>query len=413
MRQEQTEPRMTIRDNPATRRGGIPRGIARSGPAILSYGFRPFFLGAGIFAVLAMVLWTGALTRGWPVGGETYGALHWHAHEMVFGYAGATLAGFLLTAIPNWTGRLPLSGTPLLVLFCLWLAGRIAMLQPELFGLYPAALLDAALFPILALVAGREIVAGRNWKNLKILIVLVALSLVNVGYHAAALSGGDNHLTVRAGIAILVVLIGLVGGRMVPSFTRNWLVKQGAERLPHPFDWFDIVAMAALAAALAAWLLAPEGMATAILCALAAVLQGTRLVRWQGYATAREPLLLVLHLAYGFIPVGVAALGAAALGWVSETAALHLLTVGGIGLMTLSVMTRATRGHTGRPLSASPTTTIAFATLLAAALLRPLAELVPGAYEPLLALGATAWIAAYTLFIWEYAPMLLAARQNT
>src|SRR5690606_673555 len=121
------------------RAGGIPRGLATDGPALLSYGFRPFFLGAGLFAVLAMALWIGALTEGWEIGGATYGALNWHAHEMLFGYSTAALAGFMLTAIPNWTGRLPVSGRPLLALVLLWLAGRLAMLSPEALGLYPAA----------------------------------------------------------------------------------------------------------------------------------------------------------------------------------------------------------------------------------------------------------------------------------
>ena len=153
----------------ARRRGGIPRGLATDGPALLSYGFRPFFLGAGLFAIVAMALWIGALTEGWEVGGATYGALYWHAHEMLFGYSTAALAGFMLTAIPNWTGRLPVSGRPLLAIVLLWLAGRIVMLSPEAFGLYPAVVIEAAFVPVLAAIAGREIISGRNWKNLKIL----------------------------------------------------------------------------------------------------------------------------------------------------------------------------------------------------------------------------------------------------
>ncbi len=390
----------------ARRRGGIPRGLATKGPALLSYGFRPFFLGAGLFAIVAMALWIGALTVGWEIGGATYGALRWHAHEMLFGYSTAALAGFMLTAIPNWTGRLPVSGRPLLALVLLWLAGRIAMLSPEAFGLYPAVVVDAAFVPVLAAVAGREIVSGRNWKNLKILIALTALSGVNIGFHLQVLLGADVQIALRAAVSVLVALIGLVGGRIVPSFTRNWLVKAGSARLPAPHGRFDVAAMVALVLALVSWTVLPETIVTSILAAAASVLQLWRLIRWRGYATLEEPLLIVLHVAYAFIPLGMLGVALSAPGWFSAPAALHLLTVGAIGNMTLAVMTRATLGHTGRRLLASVWTSLAYLSLLISAVVRPFAELLPEQYHTILSLSGSTWMLAFAIFSFEYGRML-------
>jgi uncharacterized protein involved in response to NO len=394
--------------NEATaRRGAIPRGLATAGPAVLSYGFRPFFLAAGVFAPLAMLAWIGALTLGWQIGGTTYGALAWHAHEMLFGYSVAALAGFMLTAIPNWTGRLPVSGRPLLALALTWLAGRLAMLQPDLLGLYPAAAIEAVFLPLLAGIAAREIFAGRNWKNLKIPVALVTLTAVNLSFHTVVLSGGDPALVFRAGVAVLVALVGLVGGRIIPSFTRNWLAKAGSKVLPVPFGRFDIAAMTALVAGLALWTVFPAEWPTAVVAAIAAVLQLVRLWRWRGFATLEEPLLLVLHAAYLFIPLGLIGLGLEAAGWLSGASVLHIFTVGVIGTMTLAVMTRATRGHTGRKLTASNLTSVSYLALLFAAVLRPFAELLPGQYHLLLEAAGTCWIVAFVLFACEYGPMLV------
>lgn len=392
------------------RRGGIPRGLATTGPAVLSYGFRPFFLAAGLFAPLAMLTWIGALTLGWQVGGITYGALAWHAHEMLLGYSVAALAGFMLTAIPNWTGRLPVSGMPLLALVLTWLAGRLAMLEPDLLGLYLAAAIEAVFLPLLTAIAAREIIAGRNWKNLKILAGLSTLTFVNLWFHAVILTGGDPSMPFRGGVAVLVALVGLVGGRIIPSFTRNWLVKAGAKALPAPIDRVDIAAMVALIAALAAWVVLPGEPVTAVIAAIAGALQLVRLSRWRGYATLEEPLLLVLHIAYLFVPLGLAGMGLEALGWLSGPSVLHILTVGVIGNMTLAVMTRATRGHTGRKLTASSTTTLSYLLLLLAAMLRPFAELLPAYYHLLLAVGGTCWIGAFGLFVIEYGTMLVAPK---
>ena len=387
----------------------VPRGIAADGPAILAYGFRPFFLGAACFAVLSMALWIGALTAGWEIGGS-YGPLNWHAHEMLLGYVSAALAGFMLTAIPNWTGRLPVSGLPLLGLVALWLSGRLVMLAPGMLGDIGTVAVDASFLPALALVAAREILAGRNWKNLKILLGLVTLSAANLWFHIAMLTGSDPGMVLRLTVSIYVALIALVGGRMVPSFTRNWLAKAGAQQLPHPFDRLDVAAVAGLLAALALWVLAPEGLPTAGLATGAAALQLVRLLRWRGWTTFGEPILIMLHIGYAFLPLGLAGIGLAALGWLSAPSALHLLTVGAIGNMTFAVMTRATLGHTGRPVRASPLTVLAYVALLLAAIVRPFAELLPSDYHLILWASAAGWMAAFAIFVAVYGPMLLSAR---
>jgi len=355
-----------------------------------------------------MGLWIGALAAGWPIGGS-YGAANWHAHEMLFGYATAALGGFMLTAIPNWTGRLPVSGPPLLVLVVLWLAGRLALLAPDIAGPTASAVIDALFLPGLAFVAGREIFAGRNWKNLKILAALLALSLANIGFHVSVLAGLDSGYAYRAALGVFVMLIALVGGRIVPSFTRNWLAR-AKRKLPAPFDGVDRLALGISGGALAAWVIWPEHSVVALLCALAALAQGWRLWRWQGWGARDDMLVAILHLGYGFIPLGLAGLAVAALGGLSLVAALHLLTVGAIGCMTLAVMSRATLGHTGRPLHASRLTVVAYAALILAALARPLAEKVDGFYMEMLSLSGALWIAAFVLFIAEYGPMLVSPR---
>lgn len=390
--------------------GGIPRGLSRTGPAILSYGFRPFFLLAGCWAVLAMTLWVVALTLGSSIGGR-YGPVNWHAHEMVFGYTTAVLAGFMLTAIPNWTGRLPVSGAPLLVLVIVWLAGRTTLLAPDSIGLVPTILIEAAFLPLLTLIALREIVAGRNWKNLKILFALLALTIANCWFHAAVLGSYDTGQALRLGVSAWGVLIALIGGRIIPSFTRNWLARHNAGKLPQPFGRFDQACLVAMVVALGVWVARPDGLPTAVLCFLAGALQLVRLVRWRGWATLREPIVFVLHIAYGFLAVGLWAIGLAAYRAMTLPSAIHILLIGAIGGMTLAVMSRASLGHTGRAIRASTLTVLAYIYLFAAALIRPLVDIAPDFYYPLFAVSGILWILSFGTFTLVYLPILASPRQ--
>lgn len=389
--------------------GGIPRGLAESGPAVLSYGFRPFFLLAGIWAVLAMVLWVITLTTGFPAGGAL-GGVNWHAHEMVFGYTSAVLAGFMLTAIPNWTGRLPVSGLPLLALVLVWLAGRLALLAPDLAGLELSLVVDAAFLPALTVVAMREIVAGRNWKNLKILFGLLTLSTANIWFLASVYLGEDPSAAARLAVGAWVVLIAVVGGRIVPSFTRNWMSRHGNKKLPAPFGRFDQLSVVLLLVALMAWTVAPQGYATAALSCLAAAANFIRLVRWRGYSTTSEPIVLVLHVAYLFLVVGLVMIALSALQIVEYAAAMHVLLIGCVGGMTLAVMTRASLGHTGRPIRAGALATAAYVNVFLAAAIRPLVAVFPQHYYFIFSVSGLLWIFAFAAFTAAYLPILMSPR---
>ncbi|MEJ5081219.1 NnrS family protein [Ochrobactrum sp. MYb379] len=396
---------------PSERRGAIARGFKKTGPAIFSYGFRPFFLGGAIWAVLAMLLWIFSLTIGLSVGGA-YGALNWHAHEMVFGFSSAVLAGFLLTAVPNWTGRLPVSGMPLALLFGAWFVGRLVFLNPDITNIYVAVTIESLFLPLLLFICAREIVAGRQWKNLKVLIAVAVVTLANLTFHYLALSGGDVAMANRIGVSAYVLLIMLIGGRIIPSFTRNWLNKAGLTQFPTSFNRYDGLCIIVGAVTCVAWVAMPESTVTAILAIITAVLHTIRLYRWRGWSVAREKLLLVLHIAYAFVPLGYIAIACSALGHLNPFSALHIMTVGVIGCMMLAVMTRATRGHTGRPLTATLTTQIAYLCIILAALTRPFAEMMPNFFHTFLAGSALLWMLAFGLYVLEYGPMLSRKRKT-
>lgn len=218
--------------------GGIPRGLSRTGPVLFSYGFRPFFLGGALWAVVIMLLWIAALA-GHGAPGGAYGASHWHMHEMLFGFSSAILSGFLMTAVPNWTGRMPLSGRPLMALSALWLAGRLAITFPPGASPLPGVVLESLFLPVMALVFLTEIVAGRKWRDLKVVGAVAVLALANIAFHLSVLRDGDPAMAARAAISAYVLLIIIIGGRITPSFTRNWLARRGEGPLPVPYNSFD------------------------------------------------------------------------------------------------------------------------------------------------------------------------------
>jgi uncharacterized protein involved in response to NO len=384
---------------------------AWTGPAILTYGFRPFFLGAAVWAALAMALWVPMLS-GLVVLPTAFDAVSWHAHEFLFGYLGAVIAGFLLTAVPNWTGRLPIVGWRLGALAALWLAGRVAVATSAALPPVLVAAVDLA-FPVaLALAIGREIVAGRNWRNLIVLGMLAVFALGNGLFHWEADRGGyaaQGH-GLRLGLAAGLMMVAVIGGRIVPSFTRNWLARRGPGRLPvPPMQRFDQVALLVLLGALLLWVARPLDLATGAALVLAGALHLARLARWAGYRTLADPLVGVLHLGYAFLPLGALALGAeiVAPGAIGAAAAQHLWMGGAIGLMTLAVMTRATLGHTGQALAAGPGTVAIYAALVAAVLARVAAGVWPGEGALLHILAGVFWIGAFGGFGAVYGRLLL------
>jgi uncharacterized protein involved in response to NO len=393
----------------SARAGGISRYRPFEGPALLCQGFRPFFLGAGLWALAAMLLWI-AVLQGRLAIPTAFDPVAWHVHEMLFGFLVATIAGFLLTAIPNWTGRMPLQGPPLGVLAALWLAGRLAVLGSAWLGALAAAALDLAFLAVLLAVVLREILAGRNWRNLPMPLALGGLLAANALTHAdAAGIAATGPLGQRLAIGIVILLISLVGGRIIPSFTLNWLKKRGAARLPARFDALDRAALALAAGALALWAIAPDSGIAGLAMIAAGLLALARLARWRAPLTLSEPLVWSLHLGFFWVPLGLLLTGLAALSpAVPQVAGLHALTAGAMGGMTLAVMTRATLGHTGRALVADRWTAAIYVLVAAAAALRVAAPLAPGVYLPLIWASGLAWSAAFGLFGVRYGRLLLA-----
>ncbi|TBW37412.1 NnrS family protein [Siculibacillus lacustris] len=325
---------------------------AYDGPILLSGGFRPFFLFGAVWAAIAVALWL-PMWEGHLVLPTIFPALDWHVHELLYGYLPAAAAGFLLTAVPNWTGRLPVVGTPLAALVAIWAAGRLAIALSAWIGAPLAAAIDLAFLVALIGLIAREVIAGRNWRNLRVLALLGLLLAGNAAFHFEVMRDGHAVIGTRIGLAAAVLLVSVIGGRIVPSFTANWLRNRAPGFMPIPFGRFDGAVIVVSALALAAWIAAPDHRATAVALIVAGLAQAARLARWAGWRTGAEALLLVLHVAYLSLPLGFLLLGAANLGLpLAPSAALHAWTIGAVGLMTLAVMTRASLGHTGRAMHA-------------------------------------------------------------
>jgi uncharacterized protein involved in response to NO len=390
---------------PRTMPAALERRLNYTGPALFAYGFRPFFLGGAAWSVACIVLWVPQF-MGHLALHTAYAPLDWHIHEMLYGYVAAVVAGFLLTAVPNWTGRLPICGAPLMALAALWLLGRVAVLASAQIGLPLAALIDVAFLVALAFVAAREIVAGENWRNLRVLVLIGIFIAGNIVFHIEVYLTGSADYGIRIGIGAMITLISLVGGRIVPSFTRNWLVRENPGRLPIPFSRFDIVTIALGFVALALWVALPENQITGGALIAAAILQTVRLARWAGDRTVADRLVLVLHVGYAFVPLGFALVGLSILNpaLVPRSAGIHAWTAGAIGMMTLAVMTRASLGHTGQPLVASRGTQIIYALALIAAVLRIAASL--NGSMPVMEFAAVAWVAAFGGFVLLYGSLL-------
>lgn len=347
----------------------IPRLRDYSGPALFSYGFRPFFFFGAVYTGAIILVWLPAFYGQLSLA-TAFTPRDWHVHEMLFGYVSAVVAGFLLTAVPNWTGRLPLQGRPLAILFSVWVIGRIAVSSSAWLGWAPAMIIDAAFLVLLAAAAAREIIAGKKWGNFNVVLIISLFAAGNLAFHLEAHYSGSADYATRAGIALVIILITLIGGRIIPSFTRNWLAKRKPGPMPAPFGRFDIATVASSAIVLALWVARPFDATTGALLLLCGCMHVVRLARWSGYRTFEDRLVLILHVAYAFVPAGFILTALSAFDVVASSAGIHAWTGGAIGGMTLAVMSRATLGHTGRPLQASAATHAVYAALIVAALAR-------------------------------------------
>lgn len=384
---------------------------------VLSLGLRPFFLLGALHAGLIVVVWVP-----WFLGFVSLPAalppLAWHAHELLFGFVPAIVAGFLLTAVPSWTGRAPLVGLPLATLLLLWIAGRAAIVAGA--GLDPLVIAACALaFPIaLTAFVGNEIVRAGNRRNLKVVAVLATLTAAQALFHYEIARFGAAAIAERLALAAIILLVTIVAGRIVPIFTGNWMKKAVRGPLPQSFGPFDRAAMILSGAALAAFAATPAlpGIAApagALLLASGAI-HFLRQLRWAPHRTLPEPLVTILHIGYLFVPIGFVLAGLDALLGVpgAASAAIHAWSVGAIGIMTIAVMTRASLGHTGRALTADGWTVAIYAAIVVAAVLRILAALDPQHTMLLLPLSATLWTAAFLGFAVIYGPMLCAKRAD-
>lgn len=375
--------------------------------ALLSAGHRPFFLLAAGWAAIAVPVWLAAYIHGYAP--SAMPAMTWHAHEMIYGYAVAAVSGFVLSAIPNWTGRFPSRGARLAALSALWLAGRILLLLSAPLG----AIAGVCFLLVLAFAVARELVAGRHWRGLPIFAALVLLLAGDVLVLLQVLDlAGTAALGERLGIATLAALIALVGGRIVPSFTRNWLARMRPD-VPAPAQGtaLDMACLALTVAGLAAWVAFPYSRLGALMEILGGSAAALRLSRWRTAAVAREPFLLVLHAGYAWLAFGIGFLGLnALLLWLPASAGVHALTVGAVGTMTLAVMTRTTLRYSGKPLNADAGTLAIYGLVTLAALLRFAASLAAAHAAAVTSLAGAAWTAAFALFVVRYGPLLLLSR---
>lgn len=377
---------------------------------LLSAAFRPMFLGLALLALVSIAFWTAALTGLLPVAVSPTSL--WHAHEMLFGFALAAAAGFLLTAVAQWTGRPPVRGGMLLLLAAFWFAGRLALAVSGWSSL-PTAVLAMSFPVLLVFLVAREIVVGRSRRNYPIVVLITLIAILDGAYHAGAsgLVQGLDRLSVLAALYLFIVLVTVISGRIVPAFTGNWLRARGDTRQPVSSALLETLTtpMTAITGVLA--VAAPGHLATSAAALGTAALHAARLARWRGFAVRSDPLLLVLHVAYAWLPAGFFLLAICSFnGSVPLSSVLHAFGVGVIGTMILAVTSRVSLGHTGRPLSASRVTAFAYVLLTLAAAVRVIAPMTGAGYLLAIEVAALAWMSAWLLFLWVYTPILVKPR---
>ena len=386
--------------------GQAPATPAPYGMPWLRLAFRPFYLGAALLAALLVPLWV-AVFLGATSWVPTPPALLWHAHEMLFGFAIAVIVGFLMTAGKTWTGLATPRGPALGFLILLWLSARVASLVAP-YAVF--AVLDLALLPIVGLIFLRLLIRSKNWRNVPLALILLLLSLVNLTFHLSANAVIDlaPMRSLYAGLGFIVMIECVMAGRVVPFFTATALSIK-----IEPVVWLERSTLAATAIGLVLWVAdLHSGLAAAAL-ALASVLNLSRQLRWHPLATLGRPIVWILHFSYLWLTLGLALLAMAELGWLTASLGVHALAVGATGGLIIGMMTRTSRGHTGRPLQVDALETAAYLLIMLAAALRVLLPmLMPAWYTYALIASASAWTAAFLIFMWRYTPWLVTARRD-
>ncbi len=386
----------------------------RRGWTLFGYGFRPFFLLATLYAPTAVGAWLLVLMGVLPDPAYMGGPLL-HSHEMVFGFALAGVLGFLTTALPNFARATPLTGRPLAVLAAVWLVGRLALWTADWLPSLLVAAADLALVPLALALLLRSLPRHPNRSMFLFPALFAVFAAANALTHAEALgwTADTGVVGVTLGINVIALLVAIIGGRIIPSFTANALRAAGSPLLPRSFRALDASAIGATAAMALAMLAVGDGPVVGAVALLAGLANAARLSFWRGGQTVRTPILFVLHVGYGWLAAAQLLRAAAEFSEiVPASAALHALTVGCFGTMMLAVMSRAALGHTGRAIRAHPLTVAAYVLVSAAALLRFAAALLPDLQAALLTAAAASWIAAFALFLAIYAPILLSPRAD-
>jgi uncharacterized protein involved in response to NO len=380
--------------------------------ALFAYGFRPFFLAAGVAALVLVPWWAGAFAFGIPLG-SIWPPTLWHAHEMLFGFIAAAIAGFLLTAVPSWTGQRGFAGRPLMLLAGLWTLGRLLVASSGLWPLSVVAAADLAFLPVLVAFVARPLLRSRN-RNTPLLVVLGLLWAAHAGFYwaLAALDATRAASALRLGIDVVLVLMTVIGGRILPAFTSSGLKASGDDVVLRGWRGMTPVVLALMVAVALADLVHPDGAIAGWLALAAGLAQGIRMLQWRTLRTLQMPIVWVLHLAYAWLPVGLVLKALAILDGAAAAAFwMHALTIGALSTMILAVMTRATLGHTGRPLVAPASMAVAYLLLAAATAVRVFGLLWwPHNYPAVIVVSALLWSAAFAVFVAVFAPMLWSPR---
>jgi uncharacterized protein involved in response to NO len=393
----------------ALRLAGAPADVAPRGAPILRKGFRPFFFLAALHAALVIPVWIGVL-EGHLRLRTSFDPTLWHAHEVVFGFVVAVIAGFLLTAVGNWTGRETAVGAPLAALVALWVGGRVAIACAPVLPAVLVALVDVAFLPALAVTVGRPLRAAGNRRNYVMIAILLALAAANLATHLHALGvlPTIGHRAVRLSVDVVVLLCALIAGRVLPMFTRNATLAAAIVSDPRA----DAVAAIAIALTALANAFGAPNVVVGAVAALASVALVVRARRWGCLHAFRVPLLAILHAGHAWMVIGFALHSASAWGAsVPPASALHALTVGAIGSFVLGMMARVSLGHTGRMLVPPRSVAFAFALLQVAAIVRIVVPWASPAHALAgLATSGALWSMSFLVFAVAYAPVLLRAR---
>jgi uncharacterized protein involved in response to NO len=376
-------------------------------------GFRPFFLFTALQAMVALPLWLAVYVAAVPLN-LPFADAYWHGHEMMFGFAAAAIAGFLLTAVPNWTGSRPVSGLPLIALFAIWCLGRIAVTASGYLPLPLVALIDLAYLPVLMVLVGRPLVAAKKIRNLAFIPILGLFWLFNVAFYAHALwSVGDALVALYGAMTVILSLIVIIGGRVIPSFTQNWLHMQGRARYDvSGYPWIERGgAIASLVIAMLLVSLWPDSVVSGMALLVAALIQGLRMSRWHGWRTAANPIVWILHVGYGWLVVGLVLMAISCFTpALPISSSIHAMTAGAIASMIMAIMSRASLGHSGRPLKVGKAMIWAYSLLSVGTILRLIAPLFPTALIPLTHSGGSLWSLAWLIFAIVYWPILTRPR---